>query len=170
MRRFPTRRSVRLPSYDYASAGAYFVTVCTHERALLFGEISDGEFKPNQLGRCVETQWHRMLCLRPYVHSEAFVVMPNHIHALFLLLPQSESGLTETAASGFRAHSVSAVIATFKAAVTRTARASGLANGTVWQRSFHEHIVRSERAFDHIRQYIHENPLRWEMDRYHASP
>ncbi len=165
----PKRRSVRLPLYDYASAGAYFITVCTHERKSLFGDISGGEVQPSELGRCVTEGWSRMLELRPYVRSEAFVVMPNHVHALFLLLPKPECDVAGVAGLGFKARSVSSIIAAFKAGVTREVRKSELADGPVWQRGFHEHVIRSQRAFDQIRQYIHENPLRWEMDRYHVS-
>ena len=79
------RRSVRLPGYDYAQAGAYFVTVCTQDRACLFGAIVDGEMRPNDAGAMVRTVWDGLPTHYPGVERDAFVVMPNHVHGIIAL-------------------------------------------------------------------------------------
>lgn len=78
------RRSIRLKGYDYTQPGAYFVTICTHERAHLFGEILGGKMQLNRWGEIARTEWFKTAELRPYVklHEGEFVVMPNHIHGI----------------------------------------------------------------------------------------
>ncbi|MGH8567276.1 MAG: transposase, partial [Gammaproteobacteria bacterium] len=76
------RRSIRLEGYDYAAPGAYFVTICTHGRACLFGEITHGEIKLSVPGEIAAEEWRRTAAIRSEVVLDAFVVMPNHIHAI----------------------------------------------------------------------------------------
>ena len=85
----PNRRSIRLPGYDYAPAGWYFVTVCCKDRAHLFGEVvraygirpQEAEVILSQLGWIVQEEWLKTAELRPEVELGEFVVMPNHFHA-----------------------------------------------------------------------------------------
>ncbi len=79
------RRSIRLQGYDYSSAGAYFITICTQNRACLFGEISDGTMQLNDAGQMVERVWQSLLQRFPHVCLDAFVVMPNHVHGIVQL-------------------------------------------------------------------------------------
>ncbi len=79
------RRSVRLKDYDYAGAGAYFVTICTQSHALLFGEIADDEVRPSPAGEIVRDEWARTADVRPDVELDAFVVMPNHLHGIIII-------------------------------------------------------------------------------------
>ena len=79
------RRSIRLSEYDYTSAGGYFITMCTHERECLFGEIIDGEMVLNDVGRVVEAEWLRTAIVRSYVELDAHVVMPNHFHGVLII-------------------------------------------------------------------------------------
>jgi len=78
------RRSLRLRGYDYAQPGAYFVTICTHDRACLFGAVVDGEMRLNEMGEIVREEWFRTAYMRPYVqlNDHEFVIMPNHIHGI----------------------------------------------------------------------------------------
>ena len=78
------RHSIRLQGYDYTQSGAYFVTICTHGRALLFGNVVGGEMRLNDAGRIVRDEWFKTAQLRPYVvlYEDEFVVMPNHIHGI----------------------------------------------------------------------------------------
>jgi putative transposase len=80
------RRSIRLRGYDYAQAGAYFVTIVTKDRACLFGEIVDGEMRPNQFGRIIQATWNELPEHYPGVECDAFVVMPNHVHGIIVLV------------------------------------------------------------------------------------
>ena len=81
----PKRRSPRLPGYDYSQDGAYFVTICTHQRVLLFGDVLGGEMRLNAAGRIAHEEWLRTPLLRPQVRLDEFVIMPNHVHLLFTL-------------------------------------------------------------------------------------
>ncbi len=79
------RRSLRLKGYDYSQEGAYFITICTHNRKCLLGEVIDNEVRLNDWGRIVESEWLQTAILRPYVSLDAYVVMPNHFHAILFL-------------------------------------------------------------------------------------
>ena len=80
------RRSIRLKDYDYSQEGAYFVTICSHERKCLFGEILDGEMRLNDIGTVVRNEWLNSERMRREIHLDTFVVMPNHIHGVVFIL------------------------------------------------------------------------------------
>jgi len=80
------RRSIRLHGYDYSRAGAYFVTICTRNRACLFGEIIDGEMVLDDSGAMVETVWNELPDRFPNIDLDAFIIMPNHIHGIIVLV------------------------------------------------------------------------------------
>jgi len=86
------RRSVRLPGFDYAQAGAYFVTICTQERACLFGAAVDGQIRLNDAGRMVQATWEGLPEHYPGVDVDAFVVMPNHVHGIIVLVGAAPCG------------------------------------------------------------------------------
>lgn len=79
------RRSIRLGGYDYAQAGAYFVTLCTHRRRCFFGEIVGGAMRLNRWGRIVAEEWLRTARIRAEVELDAWVIMPNHFHAIVVI-------------------------------------------------------------------------------------
>ena len=141
---------MRLPGYDYAQPGAYFVTICTRDHASLFGAIADGMISLTVRGRIVRNTWLRLPEHYP-VELDAFVVMPNHVHGIIVI---------PSVGAGFKpAPTLSEIVRAFK---TFSARRIG---HPVWQRNFYEHIVRSEAALERIRQYIVDNPARWAFDR-----
>jgi hypothetical protein len=80
------RRSLRLPGYDYASAGMYFVTVCTGGKVNLFGEILGDEMKFNAAGEAVLSGWNEIPERFAAVQLDSFVVMPNHFHRVIFIL------------------------------------------------------------------------------------
>jgi|WetSurMetagenome_2_1015567.scaffolds.fasta_scaffold39898_2 putative transposase len=80
------RRSIRLDGYDYASAGAYFVTICAQDRACVFGDVVDGEMRANACGRIVQDVWAGLPARYANVELDAFVVMPNHVHGIIVLM------------------------------------------------------------------------------------
>jgi putative transposase len=86
------RRSIRMNGYDYRQAGGYFLTICTHDRACLFGEVADGTMRLNDAGHAVEAIWHDLPSRYPALRTDAFVVMPNHVHGIIVLGGQSDSG------------------------------------------------------------------------------
>ncbi|MEK7441298.1 MAG: transposase, partial [Chloroflexota bacterium] len=79
------RRSIRLQNYDYTQAGAYFITICTYNREFLFGDVVNGEMMLNDYGRIVEEYWNETPTHFPNVETDAFVVMPNHIHGIIVI-------------------------------------------------------------------------------------
>ncbi len=76
------RRSIRLPGYDYAQEGAYFITLCTHNRECIFGEIANQTMQSNQLGKIIVREWTKTPQIRPNVSLDGFILMPNHFHAI----------------------------------------------------------------------------------------
>ena len=96
------RRSIRLPGYDYTQPGAYFITIVTHERMPLFGDIVDGEMRLNEYGEIVRAEWFQTAVVRPYVvlHPDEFVVMPNHVHGIIWIVDaDSDGGATRVGAT-----------------------------------------------------------------------
>jgi putative transposase len=79
------RQSIRLKGYDYSQAGAYFVTICTQDRACLFGKVVNGEMRLNDAGRMVLAEWNMLPERFPHVVLDAFVVMPNHVHGIVVI-------------------------------------------------------------------------------------
>jgi len=155
----PRRRSLRLRTYDYASPGAYFITVCTHRSACLFGRISDGVVRLNALGTLVETCWQALPM--HYLHAEldAFVVMPNHIHGILVLVDESS-----------KRHGLPEIVRAFKTFSSRRVNETRNSGGTqVWQRGYYEHVIRNERSLGRIQSYIETNPLRWELDKENSK-
>ena len=154
------RHSIRLPGYDYAQGGTYYVTLCTNQRAHLFGLIVDERMTFSNLGHVVEQEWLHTPHIRPNICLDAFVVMPDHFHAVVMITERAEVAT----ASGFRSpsHTLGAIIRGFKAAVTRQANTvTGTTGLILWQRNYYEHIVRDDADLDRIRRYISANPSRW---------
>jgi hypothetical protein len=79
------RRSIRLQGYDYAQAGAYFVTICTQNQECLLGEVVDGEMALNDVGRMVQSMWDGLPRRFPFIELDQFGVMPNHVHGIVVL-------------------------------------------------------------------------------------
>ena len=164
------RRSIRLPGYDYAQAGAYFVTLVTHQRQCLFGEIVDGAMLVGSHGDTVKEEWLRSAEVRREIELDAFVLMPNHIHGIVVIRDQS----TVVGAHG-RAplppmphrppRSLGSFVAGFKSAVTkRINEIRGTAGLPVWQRNYYDRVIRDEEELSRIRQYIIDNSARWAED------
>lgn len=157
--------SLRRPDYDYAQAGAYFVTICAQDCLCLFGEVVDEDIQSNASGEMIFGWWRELPGKFPYVEADDVVIMPNHVHGVFLVNHQSDipEPPAERAALGV-------IVGWFKTMTTnayiRGVRTSGWQpfNRQLWQRNYFEHIIRNERAHDRIRQYIYSNPSRWPVD------
>lgn len=167
------RRSIRLKGYDYTQPGAYFITICTQDRAHLFGEVVDREMRLNDAGRIVREEWFKTAQLRPYVRLDEneFVVMPNHVHGIIWIVDdvgatRRVAPTTDAAPHGPKSGSIGAIIGQFKSAATKSINAlRGIPGAPGWQRNYYEHIIRDEDALNRIRAYILTNPLRWALDR-----
>jgi putative transposase len=177
------RRSIRLPRYDYAQAGGYFVTMVTRDRECLFGEVIDGEMRPNEFGRIVQAAWRELPDHYQDVECDVFVVMPNHVHGIIILaeggaVEESDVGAgLKPALANFRpaitpradlkpAAPLTEIIRAFKTFSARRVNELRATPGVpVWQRNYYEHVVRGENELNGIREYIANNPVQWEMDR-----
>ena len=162
------RHSVRLPGHDYAGGGVYFLTICAHAKKSLFGRVVDGQMRINRLGRVVQRQWSRTIMLRPRVQQNAFVVMPNHVHAV-VSIQQDHAGTARRAPTPQfgrpMSRALSTIVRSFKSAATKQIRQMLKSPGiVVWQRNYYEHIVRSDDELSRIRWYVQTNPERWHLD------
>lgn len=172
-----SRRSLRLDGYDYRQNGAYFVTVCAYRHACLFGTVVDGVMIPSEIGTIIAEEWHQTAKLRPYVGLDTFVVMPNHVHGV-IVIDECEPPTIRCGDNGMRngvnprslllqAKSLGAIIGRFKGSVTKRARSLPQSGDlVVWQRNFHDHVIRNERSLHNIRRYVNMNPARWAEDSY----
>ncbi|MDY6939589.1 MAG: transposase [Cyanobacteriota bacterium] len=157
------RRSIRLSGYDYGQAGAYFVTICTHQKYCWFGEIRQGVMYQNFLGSAVAAIWHNLPSHFPFLELDAFVVMPNHLHGI-LIITNARPLSTPESRKGTKSGSVGAIVQNFKSTSTRRINRINGDRKTIWQRNYYEHIIRTDRAYENIRRYILENPPRWHND------
>ena len=149
-----------------------FVTICVHDRQAVFGQIVDGVMHLNALGQIAHECWPDVIGHHAFVELDALIVMPNHVHALLLILASSSTTDVPVQRQFARpiAGSLSTLLGTYKAEVSRRAKRAGLlAAGPLWQRNFWDRIVRDERELENVRNYILTNPLRWESDSLHAS-
>lgn len=176
-----SRRSIRLPGYDYTQPGGYYITIVTYDRENLFGDIRDGEMVYNEFGEILRDEWQKTASLRPYVELDAFCVMPNHFHGIIMInddycrgtarrAPTEIITPTETYAPTEQFgkpinYSIPTIVRAYKSAVTK--RINELRNtpaAPVWQRNYYEHIIRNDIELTHIRNYIQNNPNHWETD------
>jgi putative transposase len=172
------RQSIRWQEHDYTAGGTYFVTICTADRAYLFGDVLDGEMRVNALGRIVEDEWVRTGVMRPNVEIDVFVVMPNHSHGIVTIRPpefRMERGGRQQGACNAplrrSAGSLGSVIAGIKATSTRRITLETNVDVTrVWQRGYYDRVIRTDEEFQAIAEYIVTNPERWQSDSDHVLP
>jgi len=165
------RQSIRLPEYDYSQPGAYFVTVVTHLRKNIFGEIIDGQMYLNQAGKIVEQTWLNIPLHFPNTSCEIFVVMPNHIHGIIEIINEEIVGarhaspLRSTGINGVKPGSIGAIIGSFKSAATKHLhQTKTIIQEKIWQPNYYEHIIRDEQDYQKVYEYIMNNPLNWLLD------
>jgi REP element-mobilizing transposase RayT len=163
------RRSIRLPGYDYRHDGMYFVTLCTQDRALLFGTVTDGTMTPSDCGQIVVDSWQWLAQQYPYVSLDLSVLMPNHFHGILIIGEEADdpnAGASRSAPTSIiKRKPLGRLIGAFKTVSTKQINQLRDTPGAfVWQRNYYEHIIRSERSLYNIRQYIETNPARWMED------
>ena len=163
------RKPNRLSYWDYGRPGWYFLTFCTHERQCLFGAVDKGAMLQSAFGRIAHEELLRSASIRAELTLDCFIVMPNHLHLVAVLGSPDHGTLGYKRDPGYlEPRSASSFVAGFKSAVTTRVNTLRDAPGSaVWQRSFYDHIIRSERALQAVRAYIAANPQRWEFDRLH---
>jgi REP element-mobilizing transposase RayT len=158
-------RAPRYRGFDYRSAGWYFITLVTLDRRWMFGSVARGELRVSRAGYFCAEEWQRAAGLRPYVLLGRFVVMPDHLHALVAMRPGLIRPAGERLAAGESLNrvprSLGAMIGCFKASLTsRLNVVDGTPGRRIWQRGYHDRIVRSDRELAAIDRYIRDNPRR----------
>ena len=184
--------SARLPHWDYRQAGAYFITICTHNREHYFGEIKNGRMQWSGVGIIAGVLWHQIPYHAQYVELGAFVVMPNHIHGIIIITNgnndknnnNNNNPVVETLhATSLRrdttpknaqmsnispkSNSISVIVRSYKSAVSKHVHRLGFA--FQWQSRFYDHIIRNDSSFERISNYIINNPANWQDDQFYKT-
>jgi REP element-mobilizing transposase RayT len=163
---YKNHKQYRLPYYNYASTNRYFVTICSHERKCLFGEIVKGKMVLSNNGDHVFDSWNMIPSVTSYADIDGFVIMPNHFHGIILINNPDEPKDLESKEFTVQQKSLSSVVRNFKSAVTTKIRKSHNDQSIkVWQPRFFDRIIRNERELNAIRKYITDNPLAWDVEK-----
>lgn len=155
----PKRRSLRLKDFDYTSEGAYFITICTERRLELFGSMVHSRVQLTAAGRMIDAMWWQQESGAPGLRLDEWAVMPDHVHGILFL-----------DARQYR-RSVGEVIGAYKSVTTRAYARAVLEQGwqpfegRLWQRGYHDHVVRDEQSLMRIREYIRSNPVRLDLEK-----
>jgi REP element-mobilizing transposase RayT len=160
-----------LKGYDYSRNGAYFLTLCVKDRAELLCEIVNGHAELTEYGRIVEHEIKNIPIIRKECIVDKYVIMPNHIHMIVQIVVVGDGNRPVCVEQEPRADchppqrpkSISNMVQGLKGAVTRRVGFS------FWQRSFHDHIIRDERDYDRIAEYIENNPQNWQNDCFYVD-
>ena len=158
---FPQRKRLRLKSFDYSLSGAYFITICTKDRKMLFAPVGADSIS----ARMVERTFLETIRRYDGVDAPIYVVMPNHFHAI----------ITISRADMESAPTVSEIVQSFKrystVEYTKMVKAGILApfDKQIWQRSFYDHVIRNREDYEEHVKYIHENPMHWYYDELYTE-
>lgn len=184
----PQRRSIRLKGYDYSQAGLYFVTICCQDRICRFGKVVNGEMALNEYGQIAYNEWLKTPDIRKNVELDEFVIMPNHIHGIIRLMDRGglhspglhspglhSPELHSPEISGVRgtplrspSQTVGAIIRGYKSSVTKQLGLLDFGE-KLWQRNYHDHIIRDEQSHIRISEYIINNPAKWTDDKFYRK-
>jgi len=178
--------SARLQGWNYSANAEYFITICTANRECLFGYFENCEMFLSDFGKIVDTEWNKSFEIRKELYCEAFMIMPNHIHAILRIDNDSATVKTHDVETHGRASlrdteqnhgiayrppkSISSFVAGFKSAVTKQINEMrNTPQQSVWQTRFHDHIIRDNSSFYNIANYIANNPFVWDEDIYNPN-
>jgi REP element-mobilizing transposase RayT len=166
------RKLTRLKGYDYSQSGYYFVTICTNNREEWFGKVERESMNLNKYGEIAHDFWAEIPAHFENVGMDEFSVMPNHLHGILVIEERVGNAYMRSHQRNAFMHSLqnrtkmllSKIVQQYKASVTRKINSleGGLHFG--WQKSFYDHVIRSDRSLDNLRQYIVNNPSKWELD------
>jgi len=167
------RCTIRLRGYDYAQAGAYFITICTQNRECLFGDIADGEMRMNAAGRMVLKIWNDLPQRFSNAEIDIVAVMPNHLHGIVSLHRRGDPcdrPLPSATKGGTLPDSIGRLVQAFKSITTHQYIHGVKEQGwrpfpnRLWQRNYWEHIIRDEPELENTCAYIQNNPAQWAED------
>ncbi len=156
--------SLRAQWWNYSNNGAYFITICTENRAHYFGEIKDGKMILSETGKIAQKCWDEIPEHFPFVELGAFVVMPDHVHGIIIIDKREEtqnfvSPQSKNNQFGPQSKNLASIIRGFKIGVTKFSKAFN--PDFKWQAKYHDIIIRDQNAFENISKYIENNPKNW---------
>ena len=162
------RKRNRLEKYDYSSAGAYFITICTEgrreilSRIVVGGDVLDAPKKEELLpyGEIAEKYIHQLNDFYGDIVVDRYVIMPNHIHIMLFV---SENGASRTSPPTKQHTTVSKFLSTFKRFCNKEY------GENIWQRSYYDHVIRDRQDYEEHARYIMENPARWCYDELYTT-
>ena len=164
-------KSTRLQNWDYAQNGSYFITICTEKWAHYFGEIINEKMQLSDIGKIVESEWLATFEMRPDMNltMSEFIIMPNHFHAIISIGENQFNKQRGTLKNKFgpQSKNLGSIVRGFKSGVTKNARIINPDFG--WQRNYWEHIIRNDNEYQHIAQYIIDNPQKWALDKLNGG-
>ena len=169
--KLPVRKNLRLREFDYNTPGAYFITFCTHNRSNILSRIVGAiqESPVSHLSTCgmIVDSVIRSVPERFLVTLDRYVIMPNHVHLIVMI--SEEDARRAIPESPLQDRSIiSKVVGYIKMNASKAIRQQ-YGDVTVWQRGYHDHVIRNQADYEMIAKYIHENPLRWELDKFYME-
>lgn len=163
--------SARLQTWDYASPGRYYVTICTKNRIPWFGDVVGGVMRLSGIGRIVDDEWNKTPRIRSNISLDAYVVMPDHFHGIIEIHSTGVETPCQGVSTGIKKWQpgcLGSIINHFKRACTVRIRDMHHPN-FAWQPRFYDHVIRSDEDLCRIREYIKNNPLMWHLKGKDAS-
>lgn len=161
----PQRKTIRLQHYDYSQNGLYFITICIQDRLCLLGNIIENRIQLSPQGKMIEQQYFALTEKFSTIKCLDYAIMPNHIHFVI----QIDNNDSEKPFSLFD------IIQHFKSMTTTEYIKQVKLNNwqpfhrKLWQRSYYEHIIRDEKDYLKIAEYIENNPLNWALDKLYIA-
>jgi putative transposase len=178
--------SIRLQNRDYAANGSYFVTICTNERQWFFGDVINSQMHLSEIGQIAEKFWFEIPTHCQDTYIDTYIIMPNHIHGIVVIERSEHRDVSKTecrdvacnVSTNFnecdisrtaseispKSGTLSTIVRSYKSAVTKWCKMNGYA-AFAWQERFYEHIIRGDGSLEKIREYIVNNPAKWEYDK-----
>lgn len=216
--KYKIKKQFRYQGYDYSQNGFYFITICTKNREMFFGNIKNGKIKLSDIGLIANKFWLEIPNHFPFVILDEYVIMPDHIHGIIKInnnpanvgtghcpvlakkteksfpraekdfpekisrtgqcpagkisrtgqcpVPTGEYPVVEKAKFGsVKSGSLSIIIGSYKSVVTKNVNRKVSNCNFAWQSRFHDRIIRNDEELNRARQYIINNPLKWELDK-----
>ncbi len=167
--------SARASFWNYGWNAAYFVTICTKNRVCWFGDVVNGVMELSPMGHIANSCWYQIPRHFPFVELGEHIIMPNHVHGVIIINKpddgrddgcDGDDGLPSTQNQfGPQSKNLASIIRGFKIGVTKNARK--INSVFAWQPRYHDHIIRNNRSFENISNYIVNNPKNWDEDKFY---
>ncbi len=177
---YKLQKQYRYKGYDYSQDGFYFVTICCKNREMFFGDVKNKIIQLSEIGKIAEKFWLEIPDHFSFIKLDKFIIMPNHVHGIIEIdncrnaprrVPVNNAPVemnaprrVPTGIQPLVKNSLSSIINYFKGNTKRFCNKNNL-EYVAWQPRFHDRIIRNNDELNRIRQYIIDNPLKWELDR-----